>query len=259
MRALTIAGSDSGGGAGIQADLKTFAAIGVHGTSVVTCATAQNPRRILGIEALSARLVRQQLAAVFEELRPRAIKTGMLYSAGIMREVASFLRQARPRPFLVVDPVLVATSGAPLVRADALLALRREILPLGDLVMPNISEAETLTGLAITEPEHMRSAALALHHHFGCAVLLKGGHLRQCGEAVDFFFDGHTELMLSAARLPGAKLHGAGCTYSAAVTAYRARGLPLKEAVQRGKEFITNAIHNSRRIGRHRVLWPESI
>ncbi len=147
--ALTIAGSDSGGGAGIQADLKTFAAVGVHGTSAITCITAQNPKRVLNIEACSPKIVRQQIEAVFAELRPAAVKTGMLYSAEIIRTVAAFFKRAKHPP-LVVDPVMVSTSGAVLLKSSALKALQNELLPLATLATPNLDEAEILAGNKIT-------------------------------------------------------------------------------------------------------------
>jgi hydroxymethylpyrimidine kinase/phosphomethylpyrimidine kinase len=256
--ALTIAGSDSGGGAGIQADLKTFAALGVHGTSVITCLTAQNPTRVLAVSAVAPEMIRQQLAAVFEELPPDAIKTGMLYSQRIIEEVVAFLARLPRRPLLVVDPVLIATSGARLLERQALKILKHDLLPMADLITPNVPETEALTGIAISEPEHMRKAARALHRRYGCAVLVKGGHLPNVADAVDIFLDSTTELMLSSPRLSGAKLHGTGCTYSAAITACGAQGLPLKKAVQRAKDFITITIHNSPRIGRHRVFVRNS-
>ncbi len=250
--ALTIAGSDSGGGAGVQADLKTFAALGVHGASAITCITAQNPRRVIGIEACSAKIVREQIAAVFDQLPPRAVKTGMLFSREIIHEVGGALRQRRCP--LVVDPVMVATSGARLLKADAAKALVEKLFPLATLVTPNIPEAETLLGVSIREPEDLRAAARALHDRFRCAALVKGGHLANTREAIDVFFDGHTELLLSSPRVRGVKTHGTGCTYSAAVAAHLARGEKLARAVQLAKEFVTSAIVNSRRANRHDVL-----
>jgi hydroxymethylpyrimidine/phosphomethylpyrimidine kinase len=250
--ALTIAGSDSGGGAGIQADLKTFASLGVHGTSVITCLTAQNPKRVLGIEAASAGIVRRQLEAVFEELSPAALKTGMLYSAPIIRAVAGFL--AERRRLLVVDPVMVSTSGAQLLKPAAVKVLTTELFPLATLVTPNLDEAELLTGQRLRSVEDLRSAARELHRRFGCAALVKGGHLRGLKEAADIFYDGQEELLLTAPFVRGVSTHGTGCTYSAAITAYLARGLSLSQAVQRGKEYITQAIAQSQRTGRHCVL-----
>src|SRR5271154_2124671 len=173
--ALTIAGSDSGGGAGIQADLKTFAAFGVHGASAIACLTAQNPKRVLGVEPCSPKMLRWQIEAVFEELKPAAVKTGMLFSAKNVSVVAEFFKK-RKCP-LVVDPVLISTSGAKLLEPRALKILTEKLLPLAMLVTPNLDEAEILSGQKISSVEEMRVAAKEIHSRFGCAVLLKGGHL----------------------------------------------------------------------------------
>jgi hydroxymethylpyrimidine/phosphomethylpyrimidine kinase len=255
--ALTIAGSDSGGGAGIQADLKTFAALGVHGTSAIACLTAQNPRRVLGVEACSPKMLRQQIEAVFEELPPRAVKTGMLFSVENIAVVAKFFRNPQSairNPQLVVDPVMVSTSGARLLQPAAEKALKQKLLPLAALVTPNLDEAEILTGAKISSPEKMRAAAREIHSRYGCAVLLKGGHLKKSREAIDVFFDGETELLLSAPFVKGVSTHGTGCTYSAAICAALALGHGLPHAVEIGKNFITAAIANSYRIGRHYAL-----
>lgn len=250
--ALSIAGSDSGGGAGIQADLKTFAALGIHGASVLTCVTAQNPRRVLGIQPCTLAIVRRQLEAVFTELPPRAVKTGMLYSTTIIHAVANYLRPLRP--LLVVDPVMVSTSGARLIRATATRALCAELLPLAALVTPNLDEARLLVGAELNSVADMRWAAKVLHQRFGCAALVKGGHLRGLREAVDIYFDGKEELLLTAPFIKGIKTHGTGCTYSAAITAHLAHGLNLAQSVIRAKNFITNAIAQSRMTGKHAVL-----
>jgi hydroxymethylpyrimidine/phosphomethylpyrimidine kinase len=250
--ALTIAGSDSGGGAGIQADLKTFAALRVHGTSVIACVTAQNPRRVKGIEPCSASIVARQLEAVFEELPPAAAKTGMLYSEKIIREVADFLKR---RPIaLVVDPVMIATSGATLLRPAAVKVMCSQLLPLATLITPNLHEAAALLRRPLNSVEDLRSAAKALRARFGSAVLVKGGHLRGLRQAVDIFYDGVQELLLSAPFLRGIKTHGTGCTYSAAITAFLASGLTLPASVAAAKEFITQAIAQSAQVGPHKVL-----
>jgi hydroxymethylpyrimidine/phosphomethylpyrimidine kinase len=253
--ALTVAGSDSGGGAGIQADLKVFAALKVHGTSAITCVTAQNPKGVSAIEACSAKIVRAQIEAVFNELPPRAAKTGMLFSAEIIRAVACAFMGAKGCP-LVVDPVMVATSGARLLKPEAVHALTRELFPLAILVTPNVPEAEALLGISIREPEDLRQAACALHDRFGCAALVKGGHLPNTREAIDVFFDGETELLLIAPRVRGVNTHGTGCTYSAAVAARLARGEKLERAVRLAKDFITRAIAGSNRAQDHDVLNP---
>jgi hydroxymethylpyrimidine/phosphomethylpyrimidine kinase len=255
--ALTIAGSDSGGGAGIQADLKTFASLGVHGTSAIACLTAQNPRRVLAVEPCSPKMLRQQIEAVFEELPPAAVKTGMLFSAENIKQVANFFRNRQSaigNRHLVVDPVMVSTSGARLLQMAAEKILREKLLPLATLVTPNLDEAEILAGQKIVSPENLRSAAREIHSRFGCAVLLKGGHLKNCREALDVFFDGETELLLSAPFVRGVSTHGTGCTYSAAICAALALGHNLPHAVEIGKNFITAAIAGSYKIGKHFAL-----
>lgn len=251
--ALTIAGSDSGGGAGIQADLKTFASLGVHGTSSITCVTAQNPRRVLGIQACSPEMVRKQLEAVFSELPPQAAKTGMLFSAPIIRVVAEFFRSQRRVP-LIVDPVMVATSGSRLLKSSAVTALADRLLPLAILVTPNLDEAQILSGVQIDSPEDMRRAARRIRERFGCAALVKGGHLRGCGEAIDLLYDGHKELLLKAPFVRGIRTHGTGCTYSAAITAYSAKGHQLVKAVELAKQYITQAISRSARVAGYSAL-----
>lgn len=250
--ALTIAGSDSGGGAGLQADLKTFAGLGVHGVIALTCVTAQNPRRVLGIEACSESMVRAQLEAVFEELAPAAVKTGMLYSAAIIRSVAEFFRR-RQIP-MVVDPVMVSTSGTRLLKPAALNVLCGQLLPLATLITPNCREAEVLLDAKLRSVEDLRWAAKELHRKFGAAALVKGGHLRGLKQAVDIFYDGSEELLLSAPYVRGLRTHGTGCTYSAAITAWLARELPLAQSVAKAKEFVTQAIAQSQAVGAHSVL-----
>jgi hydroxymethylpyrimidine/phosphomethylpyrimidine kinase len=204
------------------------------------------------MEPCSPGIVREQLAAVFAELRPRAAKTGMLFSAEIIRAVARWFR-AHKCP-LVVDPVMIATSGTPLLKSDAVSALIHELLPLATIVTPNVPEAEALLKVKIRDPEEMRQAARALHERFGCAALVKGGHLAAGREAIDVFFDGQTELLLSAPRIRGVKTHGTGCAYSAAITAFLVRGEKLEQAVASAKSFVATAIASSERAGGHDVL-----
>jgi len=255
--ALTIAGSDSGGGAGIQADLKTFAALGVHGASAIACLTAQNPRRVLGVEACSPKMLRQQITAVLEELPPAAVKTGMLFSARNIAIVAELLGGAMRKNKnlkLVVDPVMIATSGARLLQPSAEKKLREKLLPLATLITPNLDEAEVLTGGKMATPEDLRAAARVMVSRYGGAALVKGGHLKNTRAAVDVFFDGRTELLLTAPFVKGVATHGTGCTYSAAICAALALGHALPQAVVIGKNFITAAIANSHHIGRHFAL-----
>jgi hydroxymethylpyrimidine/phosphomethylpyrimidine kinase len=251
--ALSIAGSDSGGGAGIQADLKTFASLGVHGASAITCLTAQNPKGVLGIQPCSANMLARQLEAVMGVFSPAAIKTGMLYSAPLIDVVAGFFEQQRPA-LLVVDPVMVATSGGRLLKPSAIKTLCQRLLPISALVTPNLREAEVLTGSQVVSVEDLRAAARELRARFGCAALVKGGHLRGLSEAVDIFYDGQEELLLSAPFVRGISTHGTGCTYSAAVTAYLARGCSLAVAVRKAKEYITQAIAQSQLAAGYNVL-----
>lgn len=251
--ALTIAGSDSGGGAGVQADLKTFASLAVHGTSAITCITAQNPKHVTGIQPVRADMVRKQIEAVFDELPPAAVKTGMLYSTEIIRVVAGCFAKGK-RPPLIVDPVMVSTSGARLLKPSAVKALENELLPLAALVTPNLDEAEILAGRKLRTPEDLRVAAQIIYKRFGCAVLVKGGHLRGVREAMDVFFDGKIELLLTAPFVRGVSTHGTGCTYSAAIAGYIAKGNPLTDAVKLAKQYVTCAIHQSRRVAGYWTL-----
>jgi len=259
--ALTIAGSDSGGGAGIQADLKTFAALGVHGASAIACLTAQNPKRVLGIEPCSPKILQQQIEAVFEELNPRAVKTGMLFSAENVSVVADFLASVRrdsvephQKILLVVDPVLVSTSGRKLLEPKGLKILKEKLLPLATLVTPNLSEAEILSGQKISDVEGMRAAAKKIRSEFGCAALIKGGHLRDSKKATDLFFDGKREMLLSAPFVKGVRTHGTGCVYSAAICAALALGNNLPCEIKKKKRFVTKAISESYKIGKHFAL-----
>ena len=255
--ALTIAGSDSGGGAGIQADLKTFAALGVHGASAIACLTAQNPKRVLAVEPCSPKMLRQQIEAVFEELNPAAVKTGMLFTAQNISVVAKFFSNSKLKiknSKLIVDPVLISTSGAKLLQPAALKVLAEKLLPLAALVTPNLDEAEILAEQKISSPEDLRSAARKIHLRYGCAVLVKGGHLKNSSMAIDVFFDGENKLLLSAPFVRGVSTHGTGCTYSAAICAALALGHDLPHAVEIGKNFITEAIADSYRIGKYFAL-----
>lgn len=248
--ALTIAGSDSGGGAGIQADLKTFHSLGVFGTSAITVITCQNPRRVSAVQPVRPEIVTEQMERVFEAFPVAAAKTGMLYDAGIIRAVAAGMRARR----LVVDPVMVATSGARLLRADALAALQDKLLPLATVVTPNRAEAEVLWGRPIQTVADARAAARALSTRYGVAFLVKGGHLQGTDRAVDILFDGRRSHEFSAARMTGVSLHGTGCTLSAALAAHLALGCGLAEATRRAKQFVTRAIRNALTVGSFRTL-----
>lgn len=246
-RALTIAGSDSGGGAGIQADLKTFSALGVFGMSAITALTAQNTTGVYAVHEVPPEVVARQVDVVVEDIGVDAAKTGMLSSAAIIEAVADRVRHHRLER-LVVDPVMVAKSGAPLLRPEAQEALRRQLLPLALVVTPNLPEAEALTGRRAEDAGQMREVARALRDLGPRTVLLKGGHLR--GEPVDVFYDGEDFEELRAERLPTRHTHGTGCVLSAAIAAYLSRGLSVREAVRRGKEFVTEAIRYGLPLGR---------
>jgi hydroxymethylpyrimidine/phosphomethylpyrimidine kinase len=245
--ALTIAGSDSSGGAGIQADLKTFAAFGVYGASAVTALTAQNSRGVHAIAAVEASFVAAQIDAVLDDLDVGAAKTGMLLSAAVIDAVADRLA-ARPLPHLVVDPVLVATTGEALLEPAAIARLRERLVPLATLLTPNLREAEVLTGRPVANPADMREAARALLDLGARAVLVKGGHLQ--GEALDLLDDGRSVRELSAPRIATRGTHGTGCTLSAAIAAGLARGLDLGAAVVAAKRYVTRAIESAPRVGR---------
>ena len=243
--ALTIAGSDSGGGAGIQADLKTFGALGVHGTSAITAITAQNTVGVTRVWEVPVDIIRAQIDAVATDLAPAAVKTGMLASAAIVEAVAAAVRAHGFRR-LVVDPVMVAKGGARLLREDAAGALLASLLPLAAVITPNIPEAETLLARTLSTLEDRRRAARDIHALGARAVVVKGGH---AADPVDVFFDGDRLVDLPGRRVETANTHGSGCTFAAAVTAGLAHGLDPLEAVRRAKHFIQRAIEESLEIG----------
>jgi hydroxymethylpyrimidine/phosphomethylpyrimidine kinase len=244
--AMTIAGSDSGGGAGIQADLKTFAVLGVHGTSAITAITAQNTLGVSEILELPAALVERQIDAVVADIGVQAAKTGMLSSATIIATVAGAVRRHRIHN-LVVDPVMVAKGGARLLRDDAVAALREQLVPLAAVLTPNLPEAAVLLGRSITTLEDRRQAARDLVAMGARAAVVKGGHAE--GDAIDIFFDGTHLAELHAPRVDTPNTHGSGCAFSAAITAGLARGHKTEEAVREAKVFITRAILSSIEIG----------
>jgi hydroxymethylpyrimidine kinase/phosphomethylpyrimidine kinase len=246
-RALTIAGSDSGGGAGIQADLKTFTVFGVYGMSAVTALTAQNTRGITGVHVVPASFIRQQIEAVLDDIGVDAVKTGMLVNSEVVRAVAGALRDHAFQN-LVVDPIMAAGTGAALLEPEACEALVRHLVPLASLVTPNIYEAERMTGVAVKSVSDMHRAAAALIERGARACLVKGGHLG--GDlAIDVLHDGARTHELSAPRMSVRHTHGTGCQLSAAITANLARGRPLAEAVAQAKRFITTAIAHGLAIG----------
>jgi hydroxymethylpyrimidine/phosphomethylpyrimidine kinase len=250
--ALTIAGSDSSAGAGAQADLKTFTALGVYGLTAVTCVVSETPGKVQRIQAVDADVVADQIELLLESFPVAAVKTGMLYSAEIVATVARAIRDANARREsaipLIVDPVMVATSGDLLLHEDAVKTYERELFPLATLLTPNLDEAATLLGEPIRDLDAMRTAGERLVRRYGVPILLKGGHLGG-DDAIDLLFDGSGVTEFSAPFTRDVHTHGTGCTYSAAIAGGLASGLPLHAAVELGKKFITAAIE------RH-FSWP---
>ncbi len=246
-RALTIAGSDSGGGAGIQADLKTFSAFRVFGMSVITAVTAQNSMGVQGVENLPPAFVAQQLDSVLDDFGADAAKCGMLSTAPIIEAVAEVLRE-RPLANLVVDPVMVSKSGDPLLRPDARRALVERILPLALLVTPNLPEAGALTGFPVTDRESMEEAARRIADLGPRHVLVKGGHLK--GDPLDLLWDGHVFREFRGERIDSPNTHGTGCTLSAAIVAGLALGQSLTDSIARAKAYVTRAILEGFQAGR---------
>ncbi len=245
--AMTIAGSDSGGGAGIQADLKTFSALGVFGTSAVTAITAQNTVGVSAVHELPTDLIDAQIDAVATDIGADAVKTGMLSSPAIVSTVAS---AARRHGFhnVIVDPVMVAKSGDRLLREEAIATICNELIPLATVVTPNIPEAEDLTGRAIRSDSDVRSAAQAIIGMGAKSVVIKGGH--RDGPPTDVFYDGMEFMEFTAQRIPSTNTHGTGCTFASAVAAGLAHGLDTPAAVAQAKEFVTAAIAAAYPIGR---------
>jgi hydroxymethylpyrimidine/phosphomethylpyrimidine kinase len=246
--ALTIAGSDSGGGAGIQADLKTFQRFGVFGTSAITAVTAQNTRGVSSWEAVSPALVRAQIDAVAEDLFPGAFKSGMLANAALATAVAGAIRDHSLQNY-VLDPVMVATSGDVLLEPDAIEVIRRELVPRAALVTPNVHEAAILTGEEIDDEDSMAQAAEILVNDMGAqAALIKGGHLNSGDRVMDVLYDGDIRTFRSR-RLETTNTHGTGCTLSAAITAQLANGESLHAAVRRAIDYVHNAIATAPGLG----------
>ncbi|VVM08436.1 hydroxymethylpyrimidine/phosphomethylpyrimidine kinase [Methylacidimicrobium cyclopophantes] len=251
--ALSIAGSDSSAGAGIQADLKTFFLFGTYGATAITSIVAEHPGRVLGISGLSPSLVGDQIEAVFEALPVAAVKTGMLYRPEIVREVADRLSAVAGGLPLVVDPVLVASSGEPLSARETVAALGASLFPLARLVTPNRAEAELLLGRPLRPPDDPERAALELSKRFGVPFLLKGGHLEGVS-AVDFLADAGEIQRFAAPRVPGVSPHGTGCTLSAAITARLAWGDSLASAIAVAKRWLTSRLSKILRFGPYEFL-----
>jgi hydroxymethylpyrimidine/phosphomethylpyrimidine kinase len=242
---LTIAGSDNSAGAGAQADLKTISALGGYGVTAITCVVAEIPGKVSAIQPVNGEIIAEQIRLLFEAFPIGALKTGMLYSREIIEIVCATLERCiancQKKPALVVDPVMVATSGDPLLRKDAVALYRERLIPMARMITPNIDEIATLLGESVCDLSGMRAAGVRLAEQFDCAVLAKGGHLR--GEqAIDYLVDGKTVTELAEPFVPGVSTHGTGCTYSAAIATGLAKGLPLVDAVREAKTFVTRAI-----------------
>jgi hydroxymethylpyrimidine/phosphomethylpyrimidine kinase len=257
---MTIAGSDPSGGAGLQADLKTFAALKVYGFSVMTAVIAQNTARVARVKAVAPEMVAAQLETIVEERMPDALKIGALASSAIARSLAKSM-ESLELPAPVLDPVLISSSGVRLLEATGETILRTRLIPRALLVTPNIPEAEVLSEIEIDSVAAMHSAARVLHRFGARAVLIKGGHspaaLRSGGqalEAVDLFFDGRRYLEFTAARIPGDGAHGTGCALSAAIAAWLSRGADLETAIRRAKRFITRGLKQALLLGNGRYV-----
>ncbi len=246
-KALTIAGSDSGGGAGIQADLKTFSALGVYGMSVLTAITAQNTVGVQGAFELPPEFVALQIDSVMTDIGADAIKTGMLANAGIIEAIVDRLREYRMET-LVVDPVMVAKSGDPLLREDARSALVQQLFPLALVVTPNLHEARALTGLEIHDVAGMKEAAKVIHAMGPRYVVVKGGHLAHSSESIDLLYDGAGFREFGAPRVETENTHGTGCTFASAIAAGLAKGLDVPSAVSEAKAYLTRALRAGARL-----------
>ncbi len=237
--ALSIAGSDSCGGAGIQADIKTMTMHGVYAMSAITALTAQNTTGVRGVQESSPAFLKAQIDAVFEDIFPDAVKIGMVPSAALIRVIADRLRFYAASN-IVVDPVMVSTSGAKLMETDAVSTLTRELLPLATLVTPNIPEAEVLSGIPVCDKEEMQTAARRIGDAYGCAVLVKGGH--SVSDASDFLYANGECRWLEGRRIANPNTHGTGCTLSSAIAANLAKGFDLAESVKRAKDYLSGAL-----------------
>lgn len=247
--ALTIAGSDPSGGAGIQADLKTMTMNGVFAMSAVTALTAQNTTGVRAVQESTPEFLQAQLDAVFTDIFPDAVKIGMVSSPALVRVIAERLRYYQARS-IVVDPVMVATAGSSLMQSGAVRAVTDELFPLAALVTPNIPEAQVLSGLRIQSEAEMRAAARRIGDAFGCAVLLKGGH--SVSDANDLLYLSGRETWFTGRRIENPNTHGTGCTLSSAIAANLAKGFPLEEAIRRAKDYLSGALGAMLDLGRGR-------
>lgn len=247
--AMTIAGSDSGGGAGIQADLKTFAAFGVYGTSAITAITAQNTVGVMAVQEVDLEVIAAQIDAIVTDIGVDVVKTGMLSSAGIAHLVAVKAKE-HSFPNLVVDPVMIAATGARLLREEAIKMIREELIPLSTVVTPNIPEAEALTGIEITDRQGMEEAARLLHRLGASNVVIKGGHMESSEDSDDLLFDGTEFTVFSAKRIDTTSNHGTGCTFASAVASGLASGKTVEQAVSDAKAYVTKSMQNAFPVGK---------
>jgi len=246
--ALTIAGSDSSGGAGIQADLKTFQALGVYGMSAITAVTVQNTQKVYAIQEINPQIVHDQITCLFEDITIHVVKIGMVSSVKLIRAISDALHKV-PRVPVVLDPVMISKSGYPLLKEDARQALVADLFPLAEVVTPNLHEAEALVGTAITNQDQMTGAAQKIIQLGAAKVVVKGGHLAG-NQATDILYDGRSFHHLATPRLETPNTHGTGCTFSAAIAAYLAKGSSFFDAVQQAKDYITGAIAHALDIGK---------
>jgi hydroxymethylpyrimidine/phosphomethylpyrimidine kinase len=248
FRALTIAGSDSCGGAGIQADLKSFSANGVYGMSVITAITAQNTMGVFGIQDINPEMIESQIDVIFDDIRVDVIKIGMVSKIESIKAISKSLRKIEKLPKIVLDPVMISKSGFNLLSKDAKDTLVNELFPLATLVTPNLPEAEEILGIKIKTLDDMKVAALKLKELGPKAILVKGGHLE--GEATDLLFDGKEFIILTQERINTTHTHGTGCTLSSAIAANLAKNMTIEEAVREGKRYITCAIEHGFELGK---------
>jgi hydroxymethylpyrimidine/phosphomethylpyrimidine kinase len=244
---LTIAGSDSCGGAGIQADLKTFSAHGTYGMSVITAVTAQNTQGVFAVEDIKVGIIEAQIDAIFNDIEVHGVKIGMVSKSETIRAIANKIKEYKPEN-VVVDPVMISKSGYELLKPEAQEALKTELIPLAYLITPNIPEAEVITGLKIHSIEEMKEAAALIYKLGAKNVLVKGGHLES--SAVDVLYDGEEFHLYEAKRIETKNTHGTGCTLSSAITANLAKGMKISEAIAEAKRYITIAIENSFTLGK---------
>ncbi|MDV6234127.1 bifunctional hydroxymethylpyrimidine kinase/phosphomethylpyrimidine kinase [Leptospira ellisii] len=255
--ALTVAGSDSGGGAGIQADLKTFTALDVFGTSAITCLTSQNPSGVTGILEVDPDFLEKQIRAVMDYFPVKAIKTGMLFSAAIIEKTFTLLSEYKEKGksfSLVIDPVMVATSGAKLLQDSAIEVLLKKLIPISDLITPNLDEAAILSGKRIETASEMEALAREIFGIYRVPVLLKGGHLKNETVALDVLFDGKSSATFEKPFVNGFYPHGTGCTYSSAIAAHLARDFDLTDSIFKAKEYLHAAIERAYYAGKDKTL-----